>query len=45
MNTEAGPTPMDAPRAISPAGAKTYMDHKAATMENLQLQAHDGDAT
>jgi AhpD family alkylhydroperoxidase len=30
---------MDALRAISPEGAKTYMDHKAATMENPQLQA------
>jgi len=45
MNTKAGSTPMDALRAISAAGAKTYMDHKAATMENPQLQAHDGDAT
>ena len=32
-------TPMDILRAISPEGAKTYMDHKAAIMENPQLQA------
>lgn len=32
-------TPMDILRAISPEGAKTYMDHKAAVMENPQLQA------
>lgn len=32
-------TPMDILRAISPEGAKTCMDHKAAVMENPQLQA------
>ena len=32
-------TPMDILRKISPEGAKTYMDHKAAVMENPQLQA------
>ena len=32
-------TPMDILRAISHEGAKTYMDHKAAIMENPQLQA------
>jgi len=32
-------TPMDILRAISPEGAKIYMDHKAAVMENAQLQA------
>ena len=32
-------TPMDILRSISPEGAKTYMDHKAAVMENPQLQA------
>lgn len=31
--------PMDILRAISPEGAKIYMDHKAAVMENPQLQA------
>jgi len=33
------PTPMDILRAISPEGAKTYMDHRAATMDNSALQA------
>jgi len=32
-------TPMDILRAISPEGAKTYMAHKAATMDNPALQA------
>jgi len=32
-------TPMEILRAVSPEGAKTYMDHKAALMENPQLQA------
>jgi len=32
-------TPMDILRAVSPEGAKTYMDHKAATMDNPALQA------
>jgi len=31
--------PMEVLRAISPEGAKTFMDHRAATMENPQLQA------
>jgi len=30
---------MDILRAVSPDGAKTYMDHKAAVMDNPQLQA------
>jgi AhpD family alkylhydroperoxidase len=30
---------MDILRAISPEGAKTYMDHRAATMDNSALQA------
>jgi AhpD family alkylhydroperoxidase len=30
---------MDVLRAVSPEGAKTYMDHRAATMDNPQLQA------
>jgi AhpD family alkylhydroperoxidase len=33
------PTPMDILRANSPEGAKTYMDHRAATMDNPALQA------
>jgi len=32
-------TPMDILRAVSPDGAKTYMDHRAAIMDNPQLQA------
>ena len=32
-------TPMDILRAISPEGAKTYMDHRTAIMENPKLQA------
>jgi AhpD family alkylhydroperoxidase len=32
-------TPMDVLRAVSPEGAKTYLDHKAAIMENPRLQA------
>jgi alkylhydroperoxidase/carboxymuconolactone decarboxylase family protein YurZ len=30
---------MDILRGISPEGAKTYMDHKTATMDNPALQA------
>jgi AhpD family alkylhydroperoxidase len=30
---------MDVLRAVSPEGAKTYLDHKAAIMENPRLQA------
>jgi AhpD family alkylhydroperoxidase len=32
-------TPVDILRAVSPEGAKTYMDHRAATMDNPALQA------
>ena len=32
------PTPMDILRAVSPEGAKAYMDHRAATMDNPALQ-------
>jgi len=32
-------TPMDRLRSISPEGAKTYMEHRKAIMDNLQLQA------
>ena len=39
MSTNAHPTPMDILRAVSPEGAKTYMDHRAATMDNPALQA------
>jgi AhpD family alkylhydroperoxidase len=39
MSDIAPPTPMDLLRAVSPEGAKTYMEHKTATMENPALQA------
>ena len=39
MSDIAQPTPMDLLRAVSPEGAKTYMEHKTATMENPALQA------
>jgi AhpD family alkylhydroperoxidase len=39
MNGKTPPTPMDILRAISPEGAKTYMDHRSATMDNPALQA------
>jgi len=32
-------TPMDILRATAPEGAKTYLEHKAAIMENPELQA------
>jgi AhpD family alkylhydroperoxidase len=32
-------TPMDILRATSPEGAKIYMDHRSAVMENPALQA------
>ena len=39
MSETTGPTPMDVLRAVSPEGAKTYMEHRAATMDNPQLQS------
>jgi len=39
MSTASAATPMDILRAVSPEGAKTYMDHRAATMDNPALQA------
>ena len=39
MSTASPATPMDILRAVSPEGAKTYMDHRAATMDNPALQA------
>jgi len=39
MSDIAQPTPMDLLRAVSPEGAKTYMEHKTATMENPALQS------
>jgi AhpD family alkylhydroperoxidase len=38
MTDQTQPTPMDILRAVSPEGAKTYMDHRAATMDNPALQ-------
>ena len=35
----AAPTPMDVMRAISPAGARTYMEQRAALMDNPELSA------
>ena len=32
-------TPMDILTRISPAGAKTYMEHRGAIMDNPELQA------
>jgi AhpD family alkylhydroperoxidase len=36
---EADPNPMEILKAISPEGARTYMDHRAAIMENPELSA------
>jgi AhpD family alkylhydroperoxidase len=32
-------TPIERLAAVSPAGARTYMDHRAAVMDNPELQA------
>lgn len=37
-DTTPPPTPMDILRAVSPEGAKTYMDHRAAIMDKPALQ-------
>jgi hypothetical protein len=34
-----GPNPMEILQRISPAGAHTYMEHRAAIMENPDLAA------
>jgi AhpD family alkylhydroperoxidase len=39
MSEQSAKTPMDRLRAISPEGAKTYMEHRKAIMENPELQA------
>jgi AhpD family alkylhydroperoxidase len=39
MSEQPGLTPMDHLRSISPEGARTFMEHRKATMENPQLQA------
>ena len=39
MSEQSAKTPMDRLRAISPEGAKTYMEQRKAIMENAELQA------
>lgn len=39
MSCCAAGTPMDILRVVSPEGARIYLDHKTATMENPELQA------
>jgi len=39
MSEQSAKTPMDRLRAISPEGAKRYMEHRKAIMENPELQA------
>ena len=37
--SDAAKSPMEIQRAAAPEGAKTYLDHKSAVMENPELQA------
>lgn len=39
MNHATKPTPMELLKAVSPAGAKTYMEHRAAIMDDPRFQA------
>ena len=39
MNDATKPTPIELLKAVSPAGARTYMDHRAAIMNDPQFQA------
>ncbi len=39
MSETSSSTPMEVLRAVSPEGAKTFLDHRAATMDNPRLQA------
>jgi alkylhydroperoxidase/carboxymuconolactone decarboxylase family protein YurZ len=39
MNDVTKPTPMELLKAVSPAGAKTYMEHRAAIMNDPRFQA------
>lgn len=39
MSNDTKPTPMELLRAVSPVGAKTYMEHRAAILENPGFQA------
>jgi alkylhydroperoxidase/carboxymuconolactone decarboxylase family protein YurZ len=39
MSDDPETTPMDILRAAAPEGARTYLEHKAAIMDNPELQA------
>jgi len=39
MDNATKPAPMELLKAVSPAGAKTYMDHRAAIMDDPRFQA------
>ena len=39
MNDAKKPTPMEVLKAVSPDGAKTYMEHRAAIMDDPRFQA------
>ena len=39
MSNDTKPTPMELLKAVSPAGAKTYMEHRAAIMDDPRFQA------
>ena len=39
MSNDTKPTPMELLKAVSPAGARTYMEHRAAIMDNPRFQA------
>jgi AhpD family alkylhydroperoxidase len=39
MSNDTKPTPLELLRAVSPAGAKTYLEHRAAIMDDPRFQA------
>jgi len=39
VSEKAEPNPMDVMRAAAPEGARTYMEHRTAIMDNPKLQA------
>jgi AhpD family alkylhydroperoxidase len=39
MTETKAPTPLDLLRSLSPEGAKTFLDHRAAILDNPELQA------
>jgi AhpD family alkylhydroperoxidase len=39
MSTTTAATPMEILQAVSPEGARTYMEHRAAVMDNPELSA------